>query len=147
MNRILTVCAVLLPLMFSFGCGAVYTTKSISAAEEELNIARQTTPWEEPDTEYAYWSAVEYLREAKIQEGHSEYRAAQYYAERSRKFSLAAQRLEPYDEGLLNTEDGISNEPVEDDQPEKKRKSRKKRRKNKSRKVKRKTVPNTNDDW
>ncbi len=141
MSRILAGCVVLLPLLFSWGCGAVYTTKAISAAEEELSIARQTTPWEEPDTEYSYWSAVEYMRESKIQEGHSEYRAAQYYAERSRKFSLAAQRLDSED-----IEELLSNEPQENDNSAKDKKNRKKRRKNKSRKVKRKTVPN-DSDW
>ena len=75
---------------FLWSCGPVRSTIVILDAEKEFDRAEANRAMDKKETEYSYWSAKEYLYEAKIQEGHSRFRAAQKLGKRANEFATEA---------------------------------------------------------
>lgn len=88
MMRGLRMAILLAALVFTSGCGSVYYTVSVNAAESRLEQARQMGA--ETQAPYEYYFAREHLRQAQVEASEASYSDAAGYADTAELYAQKA---------------------------------------------------------
>ena len=88
MMRGLRLTVLLASLVFTSGCGSVYYTVSVNAAQTRLEQARQLGA--ETQAPYEYYFAREHLRQAQVEASEASYSDAAGYAETAELYAQKA---------------------------------------------------------
>jgi uncharacterized protein DUF4398 len=86
--RTLSVLAALASMLGASGCGGVYYTVSVNAAQTRLEQARQMGA--ESQAPYEYYFAREHLRQAQVEASEASYSDAAGYAETAELYAQKA---------------------------------------------------------